>query len=298
MDICEKDLKGYLKFAVGVARRAGKVMLKYFNSAGIAAYKGDRTIVTLADKEINSYLIKRVRAKYPDHGVLGEEESYKPSAKQNAESLKSDKNTAGGSGGVTPPVWVCDPVDGTAQFARGVGVAVFSLALVENGESVLGVVFDPFTKCLYWGAKGLGAFKNGAKICVSDIALGDMKSVSSFDFIPSLSKIDPNKFGFYIDYVNELSKTTLVYHVGSCVRTSMAVAEGAYNLHLFPGWTCHDIAAVKIIVEEAGGIVRNFYGEADKMDGDLKGAIVCNKVVYDGVAAEIKKRLGGKVRLM
>ena len=110
----------YLAFAKEVALEAGEIMLKYFDSNNGASYKGDRTIVTLADKDINTYLISRVREEFPTHAVDGEEEQF----------------------GESDHVWVCDPVDGTAMYARHVPVAVFSLALVVDGVSQLGVIYD------------------------------------------------------------------------------------------------------------------------------------------------------------
>ena len=134
-------MEEYLEFAKDIAYNAGKIIMKYFNSSNGASYKGDKTIVTLADKEINSYLISRVKEKFPEHSVDGEEEQF----------------------GKSDYVWVCDPVDGTAMYARHIPVAVFSLALVINGKSAVGVVYDPFTDSLYTAIKGQGAYKNGEK---------------------------------------------------------------------------------------------------------------------------------------
>ena len=61
--------KEYLEFAKEIAYEAGKIMLKYFNTKDISSYKGDKTIVTLADKEINTYLINRVKEKFPDKNI-------------------------------------------------------------------------------------------------------------------------------------------------------------------------------------------------------------------------------------
>ena len=135
-------MEEYLEFAKDIAKYAGKVMLKYFEQSNGASYKGDKTIVTLADKKINTYLISRVKEKYPTHSVDGEEEQF----------------------GKSDYVWVCDPVDGTAMYARHIPVAVFSLALVVKGESKLGLVFDPFTNNLYTAIKGKGAYKNDERI--------------------------------------------------------------------------------------------------------------------------------------
>lgn len=117
----------YLGFAKNIAKEAGKIMLKYFNIDNGATYKGDKTIVTLADKEINTYLIKQVQETFPEHSVDGEEETF----------------------GKSNYVWVCDPVDGTAMYARHIPVAVFSIALVVDGNPIIGVVYDVFTDNLY-----------------------------------------------------------------------------------------------------------------------------------------------------
>ena len=117
----------YLEFAQKIALEAGNIMKKYFSKKDISSYKGDKTIVTLADKEINALLIKRVKEKFPEHSVDGEEEQF----------------------GRSKYVWVCDPIDGTAMYARDIPVAVFSLALVIDGVSTVGVIYDPFTENLY-----------------------------------------------------------------------------------------------------------------------------------------------------
>lgn len=92
----ERAMEEYLAFAKEIAKEAGKIMLHYFHGNNGASYKGDRSIVTLADKEINTYLIERVKETFPTHCVDGEEEQF----------------------GKSQYVWVCDPVDGTAMYNR------------------------------------------------------------------------------------------------------------------------------------------------------------------------------------
>ena len=225
----DDNLENYLEFAKNIAKYAGKIMLKYFNQNNGANYKRDKTIVTLADKEINSYLIEQVKLKYPSHSVDGEEEQF----------------------GKSNYVWVCDPVDGTAMYARHIPVAVFSLALVIDGIPNIGVVYDPFTDSLYSAIKGKGAYKNNEKIFVNNYELDDMKTVCHYDLWPNadynISKA-----------VQELEHKTYFIGLGSIIRACMCVASGDFTLAIFPG-TKHkncDIAAVKVIVEEAG---RNSY---------------------------------------
>lgn len=260
-------MEEYLEFAKEIAQAAGKIMLKYFHGNNGASYKGDRSIVTLADTEINTYLIKRVKEKFPTHSVDGEEEKF----------------------GESKYVWVCDPVDGTAMYARHVPVAVFSLALVIDGISKVGVVYDPFMEQMYTAIQGQGSYLNGEKITVNNYALEDMRSVSNFDMWPSA------KYPVY-ELLRELGKKTYFVGVGSVIRACMCVASGEFDLAIFPGTkrkNC-DIAAAKVIVEEAGGKVTNFWGEEQRYDEDIDGAIVSNGKVHEEVIQTIQRLLGGK----
>lgn len=256
------EYKEYLRFAKEIANYAGNIMKKYFNHDNGQKYKGDKTIVTLADTEINSYLVKMVKEVYPTHAVDGEEEQF----------------------GESNYKWVCDPVDGTAMYARGVPVAVFSLALVINGESVLGVVYDPFTDNMYSAVKGLGAYKNNERIHVNDYMLDDMRSVSNYDMWPE------SDYNIY-NILKKLGEKTYLVSVGSVIRACMCVASGEFSLAIFPG-TKHkncDIAAAKIIVEEAGGKVTNLFGEEQRYDQSIKGAIISNGLVHDEVINVVKE---------
>ena len=255
-------MEEYLEFAKEIADYAGKIMLKYFKDDNGANYKEDNTIVTKADKEINSYLVKRVKEKYPEHAVDGEEEGF----------------------GESKYKWVCDPIDGTAMYARHVPVAVFSLALVINGEPKVGVVYDSFTDSLYTAIKGKGAYKNGNPIHVNDVALEDRRSVSNFDM---WSNADYNIY----DVIKKIGKQTYFVSVGSVIRACMCVASGEFNFAIFPG-TKHkncDIAAAKVIVEEAGGKVTDLFGNEQRYDQSIKGAVVSNGKVHNQVLDIIKK---------
>ena len=255
-------MEEYLEFAKEIAAEAGKIMLKYFKEDNGANYKFDQTIVTKADIEINKYLVDRVKEKYPTHSVDGEEEQF----------------------GKSDYVWVCDPVDGTAMYARHIPVAVFSLALVINGEPKVGVVYDSFTDSLYTAIKGKGAYKNGNPIHVNDVALEDRRSVSNFDMWPEAH------YNIY-DSIKELGKKTYFVGIGSVIRACMCVANGDFNLAIFPG-TKHkncDIAAAKVIVEEAGGKVTDIFGEEQRYDQDINGAVISNGKVHEEVINELIK---------
>ncbi len=252
----------YLDFAKEIAYEAGKVILKYYYQDNRSSYKADKTIVTLADIEINDYLIKRVKEKYTDHCVIGEEASY----------------------GNSDYAWVCDPVDGTLMYSMHIPIPVFSLALVINGIPELGVVYDPFTNSMYSAIKGKGAYKNNDRISVSNLNIDDMKSVSHYDAWP--------KCHYDIhSVINDLEKKALFVKLGSVARACMAVATGDFTMAIFPGRkgkNC-DIAAAKVIVEEAGGKVTNLFGEEQRYDKSIKGALISNGIIHDEIVSIIKK---------
>lgn len=254
----------YLAFAQEIAEEAGRIMKKYYYSSSSGErYKKDNTIVTLADTEINEYLIKRVKETFPDHSVDGEEESF----------------------GKAKLSWVCDPVDGTAMYAKHVPVAVFSLALCEDGKTVLGIINDVFSDRMYYAVKGKGAYCNGEKISVNDRGLDSKESMAAFDTWTREYDLG--------ETYNNLRKRTYFVHFGSFIRDTVLVANGDIEFAIFPASkhkNC-DVAAAKVIVEEAGGVVTDLFGEEHRFDGDIKGAIVSNKKLYNEVSKIVKSDL-------
>ncbi|OGM25755.1 hypothetical protein A3D00_02610 [Candidatus Woesebacteria bacterium RIFCSPHIGHO2_02_FULL_38_9] len=246
----------YLTFAKQLALKSGDIMLKYFQVGLESKVKNDKSIVSVADEEINQLVIDEVSKEYPDFSVFGEEGSV---------HKKSNF------------VWVCDPLDGTVPFVKGLPVSVFSLALVEDGKPIVGVVYDPFTKRLYCGTLGGGATLNDSSIIVSNKILDRQATIDSewypntkFDFDPAC---------------HELSFKTGVYvlHIGSTINAACMVASGQLEAMIFDGSEGKnvDIAAVKVIVEEAGGKVTDLFGNEQRYDQAIKGAIVSNGIVHD-----------------
>lgn len=254
----------YLAFAKSVAYEAGEIMKKYFGSNPEIELKDDDTIVTIADKEINDHVIERVKAAYPTHSINGEEASH---------------------GESTEDVWVCDPIDGTNPFSFVIAVSVFSLAFVKNGEPQVGVIYDPFTDRIFSAQKGKGAYVNDERTTVSEEGFGksarlnfDWWSNAEFDILPPL---------------RELSRRTGTYLLspGSTTHMAALVAQGDFVASVFCGTKgkCVDIAAAKVIVEEAGGKVTDMFGNEQRYDGDLNGAIVTNGVVHDELVKLLKE---------
>lgn len=250
------DNQSYLDFAKALAKEAGQIMRRYFLATD-TAWKTDNTPVTLADTEINRLVIERVAAVYPDHSVLGEEES----------ALQDSRYT-----------WVCDPVDGTMPYASGMPISAFSLALCDDGKPIVGVVYDPFMDRLYWAAQGSGAFCNGERLAVNSRtseAESLVVAVSGFDADRAVVKFD----GRIINRLLTLNfKPMALYTVA---LPSCLVASGQFGAVIFNFAKPEDGAAIKVIVEEAGGKVTDLFGNEQRYDQPVKGFLASNGLVHD-----------------
>lgn len=252
-----------LNFAKEIALKAGNTMRKYFDSGLAAREKADKTIVTRADEEINTMVIEEISAHFPEHSIIGEEESLETESEM---------------------IWLCDPVDGTVPFFKGVPVSVFSLALIKDGTPVVGVVYDPFEKRLYLAEKGKGSYLNDTLINVSNQEL-NYQALINIEWWPEAE--------YDIDTaLHEVSVSTKAYvlHLGSVISAGALVASGKYEACVFAGTKGKnvDIAALKVIVEEAGGKVTDLFGKEQRYDGDLKGALVSNGIVHEPLLEALK----------
>lgn len=259
-------MEEYLEFAINIANYAGEIMKKYFFDNNLfIEYKSDYTPVTIADKQINDYLITEVNKKYPSHTVLGEEKSKVTDSKY---------------------AWVCDPIDGTSMFTRHIPVSVFSLALVYDGEPILGVIYDPFLNEMYTAIKGHGAFCNGQRISVNDKEYGSLGCTIDY-CMWNRAKYDT------LQIIKDIRNEVKTCQIGSVAHACMLVASGKISGEIFPG-TAHgncDLAASKIIVEEAGGLVTDFHGHEQRYDQDIDGAIATNKKVHPKLLAKVKRNI-------
>lgn len=253
----------YKEFATTIAKEAGTVMKNHFKLGMARTIKADASPVTEADLAINSLLIQKVREQFPIHNVRGEEES----------NIISDSDF----------LWVCDPVDGTIPFSGGLPLSTFSLALVQNGEPILGVVYDPFCDRLFFAEKGTGAFLNDTPIHVSSKNTLDRAMIEYETWRYSKYEIRP--------LMSELEKRgAIIMHLCSIANPSALVAAGEFVATFFPHNTAHDIAAVKVIVEEAGGKVTDIFGNNQRYDQPINGAIVSNGAMHDELV-ELAKQL-------
>ncbi|MGC4044254.1 MAG: inositol monophosphatase [Armatimonas sp.] len=251
----------FLSVATELAERADVVARQYFRQAE-TSWKSDNTPVTEADIAINQLVIDTISQRFPTHGIVGEEAS-----------LLTDG---------AEWVWVCDPIDGTIPYALGVPTSAFSLALTRNGEVVLGVASDFHAERLFTAVQGEGAYLNGTRLEPSRI-VSLRSSVTDIEGIwmrGMNEDIDLTRFPALLE--REGSK---VLKVCSMVYAGLMVATGQLAGMISRGDKPWDVAALKVIVEEAGGRVTDLYGENPRWDGRVRGCIVSAA----GVHADYRK---------
>ncbi len=236
----------YKKFAIKIAKQAGEIIRKDFKAGMEKKFKADGSPVTKTDVAVNKMVIEAVKKNFPGHDVLGEEESYRSN---HGEYL-----------------WVCDPVDGTVPFSHAIPTFVFSLALVKDGKPILGVVYDPIMDRMFFAELGKGATLNGKKIRVNNL---NMKSGVIGWSNRGMTKIAK----YYYPKVQAICLWCICYE-------GVMVACGELNATCYPGKNAHDVAALEIIVEEAGGKVTDRYGREQRYDRQVNGALITNGKVH------------------
>lgn len=208
---------------------AGEQMLQY-QKPEVFVKEGHANFVTEADIGVQSYLIGALGKLCPDAAFFAEEKD---------DNLLTDK-----------PTFIIDPIDGTANFMRGRQWSAISVALAENKETVLAVVYNPYAKEMFWAERGKGAFCNGLPIQVSTVEFEQaLISVGTSPYQPELAKRSMAICTQFLLQAGDLRR------LGAAALDLCNVARGRcevfFELMLSP-W---DYAAGMLILTEAGGMV-------------------------------------------
>lgn len=251
---------GAQEFAKSLAVAAGEMMRGHYRMVHTVERKQDLTPVTEADMAVNAMVIAEVQQAFPDHGVLGEEASYN----QTAEWL-----------------WVCDPIDGTYAYMTRVPTSAFSLALVHQGEVLLAIVYTPFTSDMYMAEKGKGAWLGDRRLQVST------RGVEGPAFVcGSGSTTSPHLFIDLPVGIAELQRRGWhTVNFSGIASAGAIIADGAIDGVFYRAPYAHDIAAIALLVTEAGGKVTDIDGQPQRYDGPINGAIVSNGIIHDDLVA-------------
>lgn len=252
----EQDKKQYLDFMHFMADEAMKVTTKYYRGINQEIeLKEGHSPVTIADKAINTLLIDEIKNRFPEHCVIGEEESH---------LTKSDY------------VWVCDPIDGTSSFIVHIPVFTFSLTLVVNGEPVITLVKNLSTKETFTAMKNEGAYVNKEKLNVSS-----RNWQQKIRLLRKGSPSERNLLDKPENYRPLVKQGISFINCQAAVWAGVMIADGSADGFIFESKSNYDIASIKLLIEEAGGRVTDLEGNKQRYDQPINGAILSNGLIHD-----------------
>lgn len=257
----EMNTEEFLKVAESLARKAGNLCLDLQNNLGDVRYKTVKDVVTIADVSSEKLIVDGLRKAFPTHSIRTEE--------------------AGVIEGSDPRYrWIIDPVDGTVNFSRGIPLWGISIALFFEGKPLVAVVNLPKLGELYSAAKGQGAFMNGRPIHVSRETNAMHAIVSNGDFnVGDVAKINAQNLH---NFACEAETFERVKCLGSAVIEGCFTACGRIDCFVMTMSYPWDIAAIALLVEEAGGKSTHIDGTPMQfVDGEQ--VIFSNGILHDAL---------------
>lgn len=224
-------------FLLQTIHEAGKLLLQKRDAGFETISKGGnhRDVVTSVDTAVNEFIISEIRNKYPDHAIYSEE--------------------GGGTENKNEYVWTIDPIDGSANFSRGIPHFAICIGLLHGDDPVLGAVYNPVTKELFSFKKDGGAFLNSNQIFVSNIA--DLSEAHVFFHAgrkPELREWGGKSYAALLGHAKKTEN-----FAGSSLDACF-VAAGRIEANIYGALSTLDIAPAIGILKEAGGIVANENG--------------------------------------
>lgn len=252
-----KELTDDLRLMHVMADDADSISMSRFRSRDlVVSSKPDDTFVTQADTAIEESLRRTLSRTRPRDAVFGEE-------------YENDTSTN------TPRRWIIDPIDGTHNYMRGVPVWATLIALEVEKEIVAAVVSAPALSRRWWASRGGGAYTGRSILNASEIRASKVNSLDR----ASLSYADIS------EWVDSGSGQGFINLMRSCWRTRaygdfwsyMLVAEGAVDIACEPSLALYDMAALDIIVREAGGVFTDLMGKPGPWGA---GAVATNRLLH------------------
>ncbi len=223
-----------LSCALSAADAAEKIIVSSYRQGLAVRHKEDNSPVTEADVACEKAIYAIINETFPEHGFFGEETGRR--GNQESQSL-----------------WLIDPIDGTKSFVRGYPFLSTQIALMEGGELMMGVSNAPIFHERAWALKGSGAWLNDQPIAVSTVddlsratvSTGNLKSLAASDAWPALAQLigATDRIRGYGDFYH--------YHLLASGRIDVVVESDVNIL---------DIAALKVVVEMAGGVMTDLSG--------------------------------------
>lgn len=254
------------------AKNAGQILKDGYGKEHQIQHKGIIDLVTEIDKKSEDYLISEIRAKFPEHTILGEE---------------SGKLNGSNQGGM----WLIDPLDGTSNYAHGLPIFSVSIGYQVAGEMQLGVVYDPMMDECFVAEKGQGAYLNGKQIHVSDTQeLIKAMLVTGFPY--NVHSTKENNLDYFSNFILHAQA---VRRLGSAALDLCYVASGRLDGYWELQLQAWDAAAGILILSEAGGIATNMDGTPFKLEPPY-AMVASNPILHPLMMDVVRKTQNGKTK--
>ena len=254
-----------LELAKSAARKAGEIIRNYStnnsgrsNNSAVVCVKSGVDLVTEADTHVELVITSMIKEAFPDDTIIGEEDQ---AMKSNGSSSSTEQRSnlkvpqQYDTFPANTRIWCIDPIDGTTNFVHNYPFVAVSIGFVTNGVPCVGVVYNPFTDCMYEAATGCGTLLNGNRVTIDRVAtsIQDCLLVNNIGHCRDINFINEST-----DRVNKWLRAGLRGYrsSGSAAQNLAHVASGqvsCYYEHGYGGpW---DVCAGIVLVQEAGGVV-------------------------------------------
>lgn len=249
-----------------IVKEAGTIVKKGYHANKEILHKGVVDLVTQYDVETENFLLKALKAHFPEYHLVGEESHHGGFEYQKA-------------------IYI-DPIDGTTNFIHGIPHLAISLGVWEENEPIMGIVYNPILDEMFWALKGEGAYCNGVKLHVSTQNILQQSLIATgFPYAKVNAGIE---YHWVID-----SMSRLLPHIQDIRRLGAAAidlcylaqgkTEGFYEVDLKP-W---DVAAGILVVLEAGGKVTDLNGGSYRFGS--KSIVATNGAIHQQLLAHLAK---------
>lgn len=246
------DHSQLIQFIETLAQASGEVIRRYFRSGFAVETKSDQTPVTIADRQAEQAMRALIQARYPEHGILGEEfPAVNPGAQYQ---------------------WVLDPIDGTKTFVSGTYLFGTLIALLKNGKPLLGAINNPVTEQFLVG-DGQQTWLNGQPVQVRPCA--DLSQATLLTTSPLNVERHRNGPAF-----ERLARQVKLYRTWGDCHGYYLVATGYADIMIDPMMNIWDVAALIPVIRGAGGRITDYFG-GDAMSG--QGAVATAGPLHDEV---------------
>jgi len=253
----------YYDFVISLVQEAGEHLKIARVKTFEVSHKGadEKDLVTSVDIEISEFLVAKIKHTFPDHRIYSEED------KNTTETLTTEYQ------------WSIDPIDGSANFARGIPHFAVCVALLCKGSPLVGAVYNPVTDELFSFEQGRGAFLNGIEVHVTDITeLREVQGIFIIGHQPPLWEWGMATYRTILEAFRKLK------NFGSSALDLSFLATGRADIVIYGTLTTNDCAAGIGMVRAAGGEVYTPYGEVVKLTATPQVIIAtANKELFDKV---------------